>query len=136
MSFGQPICKMPPKYSSENGIIEFDGKEFIVNLEQMDLIMNLPHTFKFKTEDEIYPSYGVRGKRINYLDFLYKELLPNPKVHTHFFKNGNIYNLTPENVSAINIEFKNVLVEQGYTIDEQLARFEKKIADKYGKKEE
>jgi len=88
-----------PVYSIDNelnsGIIYFNNKTYILDLEDRDRIINYKKKFMFTSEDDIYPAYNYNGNRINYLQFIFgfKDVNVN-----FIYKNNNIFDLRKSNV--------------------------------------
>ena len=66
---------MKPTYSTDEkllcGIINYNSKTYLVDLEDKDRIINFNKKFVFINETDIYPSYSSNYKRFNYLDFIF-----------------------------------------------------------------
>jgi hypothetical protein len=111
---------MKPKYSTNEellcGVIEYNNKTYLVDLNDKDRIINFNKNFVFVNETDIYPSYCYNYKRFNYLDFIFN--YNKEKVYFKF-KNENQYDLRRNNVEIYHIYHKNI--SQKYEIIEYIS---------------
>ena len=100
---------MKPKYSTNEellcGVIEYNNKTYLVDLNDKDRIINFNKNFVFVNETDIYPSYCYNYKRFNYLDFIFNY---NQETVYFKFKNENQYDLRRNNVEIYHIYHKNI----------------------------
>jgi hypothetical protein len=110
---------MKPKYSTNEklmcGIIEYNDKTYLVDLNDKDRIINFNKSFIFVNETDIYPSYCYNYKRFSYLDFIFNY---NQETVYFIFKNENHYDLRRNNVEIYHIYHKNI--SQKYEIIEYM----------------
>ncbi len=110
---------MKPKYSTNEklmcGIIEYNNKTYLVDLNDKDRIINFNKSFIFVNETDIYPSYCYNYKRFSYLDFIFNY---NQETVYFIFKNENHYDLRRNNVEIYHIYHKNI--SQKYEIIEYM----------------
>ena len=108
---------MKPKYSTNEklmcGVIEYNNKTYLVDLNDKDRIINFNKSFVFVNETDIYPSYCYNYKRFNYLDFIFNY---NQESVYFIFKNKNQYDLRRSNVEIYHIYHK--IISQKYEIIE------------------
>jgi len=101
---------MKPTYAIDNklicGIINYNGKIYLVDLEDKDRIINFNKKFVFINETDIYPSYSSNYKRFNYLDFIFN--YSQESVH-YVFKNENQNDLRKCNVEIYHFYHKNII---------------------------
>ena len=101
---------MKPTYAIDSklicGIINYNGKIYLVDLEDKDRIINFNKKFVFINETDIYPSYSSNYKRFNYLDFIFN--YSQESVH-YVFKNENQYDLRKCNVEIYHFYHKNII---------------------------
>jgi len=100
---------MKPTYSTNEellcGVIEYNNKIYLVDLNDKDRIINFNKNFVFVNETDIYPSYCYNYKRFNYLDFIFNY---NQETVYFKFKNENQYDLRRNNVEIYHIYHKNI----------------------------
>ena len=110
---------MKPKYSTNEklmcGVIEYNSKIYLVDLNDKDRIINFNKNFVFVNETDIYPSYCYNYKRFSYLDFIFNY---NQETVYFIFKNENQYDLRRNNVEIYHIYHKNI--SQKYDIIEYM----------------
>jgi hypothetical protein len=82
---------------NQYGIIEYNGKKYVMDFSDRDNIINFSKQFLFTKEDDIYPSYQYNQHRITYLQFIYHYRENNVK---YVFENGNPYDLRRKNVQC------------------------------------
>jgi hypothetical protein len=87
-------------------LIKYTGREYVLEPEQFNKIINFDRSFKFYNNDDDYPAYGVNNKKINYLEFLYGL---NPDNYIYRFKNSNKYDLQSNNILIIDKDFKSLI---------------------------
>ena len=88
------------------GVIEYNGKTYLVDLKDKDRIINSNKSFIFINETDIYPSYSSNYKRYTYLDFIFSF----NKENVHFvFKNNNHFDLRKSNVEIYHWYHKNII---------------------------
>lgn len=108
-----------PKYVTDSmmqyGMIEYNGKNYIMDLLDRDDIINFPKQFIFTKEDDIYPSYQYNQHRITYLQFIYHYRENNVN---YVFENGNPYDLRRCNVTCYHIFHKHVT--ENYQVTEYI----------------
>ena len=92
------------------GTIEHNSKKYFFDFDDMNKIINFSKNFVFSNEDDIYPSYCMNYKRINYLEFLFKFTSDNDLYPSYNYNEQKInylmflYNFKENNVKYI---FKN-----------------------------
>jgi hypothetical protein len=100
---------MKPVYSTNKelncGVIEYNGKTFLVDFNDKDRIINFNKNFVFANETDSYPSYTYNYKRFNYLDFIFS--FSKESVH-YVFKNKNKLDLRRCNVEIYHWYHKNI----------------------------
>jgi hypothetical protein len=100
---------MKPVYSTNEelncGVIEYNGKTFLVDFNDKDRIINFNKSFVFANETDSYPSYTYNYKRFNYLDFIFS--FSKESVH-YVFKNNNKLDLRRCNVEIYHWYHKNI----------------------------
>ena len=110
---------MKPKYSTNEklmcGVIEYNSKIYLVDLNDKDRIINFNKSFIFVNETDIYPSYCYNYKRFSYLDFIFNY---NQETVYFIFKNENNCDLRRTNVEIYHIYHKNI--SQKYEIIEYM----------------
>ena len=110
---------MKPKYSTNEklmcGVIEYNSKIYLVDLNDKDRIINFNKNFVFVNETDIYPSYCYNYKRFSYLDFIFNY---NQETVYFIFKNENHCDLRRNNVEIYHIYHKNI--SQKYEIIEYM----------------
>jgi len=110
---------MKPKYSTNEklmcGVIEYNNKTYLVDLNDKDRIINFNKNFIFVNETDIYPSYCYNYKRFSYLDFIFNY---NQETVYFIFKNKNQCDLRRNNVEIYHIYHKNI--SQKYEIIEYM----------------
>jgi hypothetical protein len=110
---------MKPKYSTNEklmcGVIEYNNKTYLVDLNDKDRIINFNKSFIFVNETDIYPSYCYNYKRFSYLDFIFNY---NQETVYFIFKNENHCDLRRNNVEIYHIYHKNI--SQKYEIIEYM----------------
>jgi hypothetical protein len=110
---------MKPKYSTNEklmcGVIEYNNKTYLVDLNDKDRIINFNKNFIFVNETDIYPSYCYNYKRFSYLDFIFNY---NQETVYFIFKNENQCDLRRNNVEIYHIYHKNI--SQKYEIIEYM----------------
>ena len=110
---------MKPKYSTNEklmcGVIEYNNKTYLVDLNDKDRIINFNKNFVFVNETDIYPSYCYNYKRFSYLDFIFNY---NQETVYFIFKNENHCDLRRNNVEIYHIYHKNI--SQKYEIIEYM----------------
>jgi hypothetical protein len=110
---------MKPKYSTDEklmcGVIEYNNKKYLVDLNDKDRIINFNKSFVFVNETDIYPSYCYNYKRFSYLDFIFNY---NQETVYFIFKNENQYDLRRNNVEIYHIYHK--IISQKYEIIEYI----------------
>ena len=110
---------MKPKYSTNEklmcGVIEYNSKIYLVDLNDKDRIINFNKNFVFVNETDIYPSYCYNYKRFSYLDFIFNY---NQETVYFIFKNENNCDLRRTNVEIYHIYHKNI--SQKYEIIEYI----------------
>lgn len=75
----------------------YDNKEFILDEEQFNIIINYNKKLKFINNDDIYPSYkSSNSKLINLFEILYKVSYNNINIT---YQNNNIYDLRKNNIT-------------------------------------
>lgn len=103
------IQSMKPVYSTNEelncGVIEYNGKTFLVDFNDKDRIINFNKSFLFANETDSYPSYTYNYKRFNYLDFIFS--FSKESVH-YIFKNNNKLDLRRCNVEIYHWYHKNI----------------------------
>ena len=108
---------MKAKYSTDEklmcGVIEYNNKTYLVDLNDKDRIINFNKNFIFVNETDIYPSYCYNYKRFSYLDFIFNY---NQETVYFIFKNQNQYDLRRNNVEIYHIYHK--IISQKYEIIE------------------
>ena len=101
---------MKPTYSTDEkllcGIINYNSKTYLVDLEDKDRIINFNKKFVFINETDIYPSYSSNYKRFNYLDFIFN--FSEESVY-YVFKNVNQYDLRKCNVEIYHFYHKTII---------------------------
>ena len=101
---------MKPVYSTNEelmyGIIEYNGRTYLVDLKDKDRIVNFNKSFVFINESDIYPSYAYNYKRFCYLDFIFS--FSRESVH-FVFKNKNHFDLRRCYVEIYHWYHKNIL---------------------------
>ena len=64
-----------PIYSSDEeldcGVIEYNNKRYLINYTDKDSIINFDKKFIFHDKEDIYPSYKMNYRKINYLEFIF-----------------------------------------------------------------
>ena len=88
------------------GIIDYNDKKYYMNIEDRDRIINFDKNFVFISNNDIYPSYCINYKRINYLEFIYKFTSDNIY---YTFKNGNQLDLRRCNVICYPLFHKTII---------------------------
>ena len=110
---------MKPKYSTNEelmcGVIEYNNKTYLVDLNDKDRIINFNKNFIFVAEIDIYPSYCYNYKRFNYLDFIFNY---NQGSVYYKFKNNNHFDLRRNNVEIYHFYHKNI--SENYEIIEYI----------------
>jgi hypothetical protein len=100
---------MKPVYSTNEelncGVIEYNGKTFLVDFNDKDRIINFNKSFVFANDTDSYPSYTYNYKRFNYLDFIFS--FSKESVH-YVFKNKNKLDLRRCNVEIYHWYHKNI----------------------------
>jgi len=100
---------MKPVYSTNEelncGVIEYNGKTFLVDFNDKDRIINFNKSFVFANDTDSYPSYTYNYKRFNYLDFIFS--FSKESVH-YVFKNNNKLDLRRCNVEIYHWYHKNI----------------------------
>ena len=103
------IQSMKPVYSTNEelncGVIEYNGKTFLVDFNDKDRIINFNKSFVFANDTDSYPSYTYNYKRFNYLDFIFS--FSKESVH-YVFKNKNKLDLRRCNVEIYHWYHKNI----------------------------
>jgi hypothetical protein len=101
---------MKPIYEIDNklicGIIKYNGKIYLTDLEDRDRIINFNKKFVFINETDTYPSYSCNYKRFNYLDFIFN--YSSESVH-YVFKNGDHFDLRKCNVEIYHFYHKKII---------------------------
>jgi hypothetical protein len=97
------------------GVIEYNNKTYLVDLNDKDRIINFNKSFIFVNETDIYPSYCYNYKRFSYLDFIFNY---NQETVYFIFKNENHCDLRRNNVEIYHIYHKNI--SQKYEIIEYM----------------
>lgn len=95
------------------GTIEHNTKKYFFDFDDMNKIINFSKNFVFTNEDDIYPSYCMNYKRINYLEFLFKFTSDNVY---YSFENDNHYDLRRNNVKCYP-SFHKTIIENYDFID-------------------
>ena len=97
------IGNKKPVYSVDEalccGVIDYNGRKYLMELKDRDLIINFSKKFLFAEESDIYPSYQYNQHRINYLQFLY--YFRDDVNVKYVFKYGNQYDLRRCNVQCV-----------------------------------
>ena len=101
---------MKPTYEIDNklmcGIINYNGKIYLIDLEDRDRIINFNKKFVFINEIDIYPSYSYNYKRFNYLDFIFNY---SEESVQYVFKNGDHFDLRKCNVEIYHFYHKKII---------------------------
>ena len=88
-----------PIYSSDEeldcGVIEYNNKRYLINYTDKDSIINFDKKFIFHDKEDIYPSYKMNYRKINYLEFIFGL---NPTKVLYSFVNDNYLDLRRANV--------------------------------------
>jgi hypothetical protein len=104
------LTNMKPIYSTNEelncGVIEYNGKTYLLDYFHKDKIVNSKIKFVFVNETDIYPSYARNYKRFTYVDFLFNYTDEN---HYYYFKNGNQYDLRICNVEIHHHYYKHIM---------------------------
>lgn len=87
------------------GSIEYNKKYFF-DFDDMNKIINFDKKFVFINKDDLYPSYCINYKRINYLEFIYR--YTSDSVY-YFFKNGNPLDLRKSNIEIYHIYHNEII---------------------------
>lgn len=97
--YNQLPTNMKPTYHSNTelncGISRCNGNDYLMDHADKDSILNFQKKFYLYSPTDIYPSYGENGKRISYLEFIFKF---NTEQNTYQFKNGNPRDMRRSNV--------------------------------------
>jgi hypothetical protein len=88
------------------GIIEHNDKKYFFDFDDMNKIINFSKNFVFVNEADVYPSYCMNYKRINYLEFIYKFTSDNVY---YSFENGNPLDLRRNNVKCYPLFHKTII---------------------------
>ena len=100
---------MKPNYSTNEslmcGVIEYNNKTYLLDLNDKDRIINFNKNFVFANEDDVYPSYSSNYKRFTYLDFIFNY---NNETVCYKFKNDNHFDLRRYNVEIYHFYHKNI----------------------------
>ena len=101
---------MKPTYEIDTklmcGVINYNGKTYLLDLEDRDRIINFNKKFVFINETDIYPSYSSNYKRYNYLDFIFNY---NQESVYYIFENQNYYDLRKSNVEIYHFYHKKIV---------------------------
>jgi len=110
---------MKPKYSTNEklmcGIIEYNNKTYLLDLNDKDRIINFNKNFVFVNDTDTYPSYCYNYKRFNYLDFIFNY---NQETIYYKFKNDDKFDLRRNNVEIYH--FYHKIVSEKYEIIEYI----------------
>ena len=113
------LSKMKPKYSTNEelmcGIIEYNNKTYLLDLNDKDRIINFNKNFVFVNDTDTYPSYCYNYKRFNYLDFIFNY---NQETIYYKFKNDDKFDLRRNNVEIYH--FYHKIVSEKYEIIEYI----------------
>jgi hypothetical protein len=113
------INEMKPTYSTNSelmcGVIEYNHKTYLMDLNDKDRIVNFNKGFVFINENDVYPSYCYNYKRFNYLDFIFKY---NSDAVYYIFKNNNPHDLRRCNVDVRH--FYHKIIAEQYEIIEYI----------------
>lgn len=108
-----------PCYSDDTekgcGIVYYGSRMYLIDSDHKNEIINSRKRFAFQNETDIYPSYNHCGKKINYLEFLYKV---NTNSNEIIFKNQNQYDLRRENIIIHPLSYKSII--EHYNVIEYL----------------
>ena len=88
------------------GVIEYKNKRYLLNQIDKDNIINFDKKFAFHDEEDIYPSYKMNYRKINYLEFIFGF---NPNKVSYSFVNNNCMDLRRGNVIT-EIDKKNNVI--------------------------
>ena len=88
------------------GVIEYKNKRYLLNQTDKDNIINFDKKFAFHDEEDIYPSYKLNYRKINYLEFIFGF---NPIKVSYSFVNNNCMDLRRGNVITEIDKKKNVI---------------------------
>jgi hypothetical protein len=99
-----------PVYSTDAelncGVIEFNNKRYLLDYSDKDTIINFDKKFAFLHKDDIYPSYKMNYRKINYLEFIFGF---NPNKVLYKFLNNDCLDLRRGNITIEQIN--NVTTE-------------------------
>jgi hypothetical protein len=88
------------------GVIEYKNKRYLLNHTDKDNIINFDKKFAFHDEEDIYPSYKLNYRKINYLEFIFGF---NPNKVSYSFVNNNCMDLRRGNVITEINKKKNLI---------------------------
>ena len=104
------FSNMKPLYSTDEnlmcGVIEYNNKRYLLDLNDKDRIINFNKNFVYTNESDIYPSYCYNYKRFNYLDFIFGY---NSDSVCYEFKNKNKFDFRRSNVKIYHSYHKNIV---------------------------
>jgi hypothetical protein len=110
--------------------IIYGNKHFLLDIADILKIINFDKKFKFYSVDDVYPSYKINYRQVNYLEFIYE--LNNEK-NTFSFINNDFNDLRRSNViitPKININ-TYVDVTRNANIKTDIDTIENSIMEKY-----
>ena len=100
---------MKPSYSTNRelmcNIIHYNNKEYLLDFEDKDRIINFNKTFTYLNADDDYPSFSYNYKRVNYLHFIFDD---NFESTVLLFKNNNKFDMRRCNIDIFHKHHKHV----------------------------
>jgi hypothetical protein len=120
-----------PIYSEDEeldcGIIEYNNKKYLMNKSDKYNIINFDKKFTFYDAEDIYPSYRMNYRKINYLEFIYGL---NPNKVSYSFLNKNCFDLRRGNVITKPLKKQNGVSDKDTKSvnDEDLKGNEQKVS--------
>ena len=97
------------------GIIEYNGKKYFFDFDDMNKIINFEKKFVFINKNDLYPCYNYNEQKINYLMFLYNFKENNVK---YVFKNNNPLDLRRSNIEIYHIYHEEII--KNYDVKEYI----------------
>jgi hypothetical protein len=88
------------------GSVEYNNKKYFFDFDDMNKIINFDKKFVFINKDDLYPSYCINYKRINYLEFIYR--YTSDSVY-YSFKNNNPLDLRRSNIKIYHIYHNEII---------------------------
>ena len=108
-NMNSPNLDMKPIYSTNRELmcntIQYNNKEYLLDFEDKDRIINSGKTFHYFHDDNDYPSFGYNYKRVNYLHFIFDD---NFESTIPIFKNNNKFDMRRCNVDIFHKHHKYV----------------------------